>query len=350
MELCLFDSVGSAEGRANSWRDYAYDLVSLQNMPDIPPLIERNGVGVFWRENIYMISGLAGSMKSYLCLAIAAAAINDGQNEESTLGFKATENGLKVLFVDTELAENTVKSRASLFLALAGNHYSTERFAYLSLRKVLAGKDVKSTLLRDACEELRPDLIVIDSVRDLCNDFNDVREAESIVSDLRSLATAYHAVLLTTSHQSLSLKNAKGHLGMRLNEACALELSLSKSPDGGPHYVSVSFGKERDGSYDGFKFQLDSENNLIKEYGLTDSFPEGRKQLRKAIFLIQEVMLPKESLTNKEITDRMMAKGVSRRSAQNYISVLSGNILCQVGDLYHYADLNDNSQQDCQQC
>lgn len=116
-------------------------------------------------------------------------------------------------------------------------------FRYISLLSVQGGIDAKLKVFDDACRQFKPDLILIDSARDLCRDFNDNREADGLVNHFKQIATDLNAVLITTSHKSLVNGNAKGHFGMRLNEAAGLELSLKKDEDALEKFIKVEFPK-----------------------------------------------------------------------------------------------------------
>lgn len=72
------------------WQNYVLDISTLVHEPDEVPLIFRKGQGFFYRGNLYLISGYAGAMKSFLALSIAASASNKGANADRTLNFYST--------------------------------------------------------------------------------------------------------------------------------------------------------------------------------------------------------------------------------------------------------------------
>ena len=74
----------------DQWKNYVLDIATLIHEPDEVPLIFRKGQGYFYRGNVYLISGFAGVMKSFLALTIAASASNKGIMADRTLSFYST--------------------------------------------------------------------------------------------------------------------------------------------------------------------------------------------------------------------------------------------------------------------
>lgn len=320
--------------RSSTWELYVYDLLKLENEPDDVALISYKDEGMFFRGNIYLISGYAGCMKSFLSLVLAAATFNKGVGADKTLSFSSTSRLNKVLFVDTELAKNTVKKRWKAFKMMVGGAVEPNRFKYLALRKVPGSIDTKIQLIDEACDQFQPDLLVIDSIRDLCPDYNDSREAEKTVEHIKFIATKLNCVIITTSHRSLGVGNPKGHLGMRLNEAAGLEMSLSSKTDtGNVTFVQVDFNKMRDGAYTPFSFRYDTDLELPVEYAPLVDSTEERNKKRTAESLVLACMKPGEQVRYTELVRRIAAKGVVCEStAKNYLKALIGTVVVRDED------------------
>lgn len=330
----------------NTWKNYVIDFAALEKEPEEVALILRKGQGFFYRGNIYLISGYAGAMKSFLCLAIAAAASNRGIKADRTLSFCSTAEELKVLYVDTELARNTVKKRWKSLKMMSNGEFDQSRFNYLSLRMVSGDLQAKMHVFDSACRQFKPDFIVIDSGRDLCLDFNDNREADSLVAHFKQIATDLNAVIISTSHKSLGNGNAKGHFGMRLNEAAGLELSLTKVTDGNETYVKVEFPKQREDQYEPFAFKYDADTGWLLEHAPTVDHSEESRQYRAAKSAVEKVLRPGQLIGHNDLMRKLSAstlgpngKPISERTAKNYISVLSGTVLtCDAENRYSLAD------------
>lgn len=330
----------------NTWKNYIIDFEVLEKEPEEIPIILRKGQGVFYRGNIYLISGFAGAMKSFLCLVIAVAAANKGIKAERTLSFYSTAEALKVLYVDTELARNTVKKRWNSLKAMSDGEFDQNRFFYLSLRMVSGDLKAKMHVFDNACRQLKPDFLVIDSGRDLCLDFNDNREADSLVAHFKQIATDLNAVVISTSHKSLCNGNAKGHFGMRLNEAAGLEMSLTKVTDGNETYVKVEFPKQREDQYEPFAFKYDTDTGWLVEHAPTVDHQEENRQYKAAKAAVERILHPGQMVKHNDLMRRITAevvgpngKNVSERTAKNYINVLSGTVLtCDAEGWYSLVD------------
>lgn len=330
----------------NTWKNYVIDFAALEKEPEDVALILRKGQGYFYRGNLYLISGYAGAMKSFLCLAIAAAACNKGIKADRTLSFCSTAEELKVLYVDTELARNTVKKRWKSLKMMSNGEFDQSRFNYLSLRMVSGDLSAKMHVFDAACRQFKPDFIVIDSGRDLCLDFNDNREADSLVAHFKQIATDLNAVVISTSHKSLGNGNAKGHFGMRLNEAAGLELSLTKVTDGNETYVKVEFPKQREDQYEPFAFKYDADTGWLLEHAPTVDHSEESRQYKAAKAAAEKVLRPGQLIGYNDLMRKLSAntlgsngKTISERTAKNYISVLSGTVLtCDAENRYSLAD------------
>ena len=214
-------------------------------------------------------------------------------------------------------------------------------FNYLSLRQVPGGIDAKLSVLDEACHCFHPDIIVVDSGRDLCRDYNDNCEADMLVNHFKQIANDLNAVFITTSHKSLGSGNPKGHFGMRMNESCGLEMSLTKVTDGINTYIKVDFPKQREDVYESFSFTLNQETGLLIEFAPTIDRSEERKQYEIAKNTITTVLRTGEAVRYNELKRKIMKAftSISERTAKNYIGVLVGTVLVKNPDgLYQLSD------------
>ncbi len=323
----------------SSWTKYAIDFQTLEKSPEKVALVSRRGQSFFYRGNIYLISGLAGTMKSYLCLSIAAAVLNQGRNADKTLCFSGISSPLKLLYVDSELAENTILKRWQALKKMVPSEIDMSTYQYLSLLKVSAGITEKRRIVDEACRHYHPDVIIMDSGRDLCYDFNDNREADELVAHFKLLATELDAVVICTSHQALSAGNAKGHFGMRFNEAAGLEMALKKGSDFNGEYIEVQFTKQREDHFEPFKIKFDPELGYLTEYAPLVDHTEERRQIRAARVAIEAVLMPGDAIAHSVLVGRLCgtAKGptgapISQKTARNYIAAAIGNIIVKTDD------------------
>ena len=322
-----------------SWTSYIVDPFATEDGPEDVALISRKGQPLFWRENIYLISGFSGVMKSYLCMVLAAAALNRGAFADRTLSFSSVDARLKVLYVDTELAQNTIKSRMKTLLRMTGNGLDSDLFKYIALNKVPGGIQTRLNMFNVACRQFEPDIIIVDSGRDFCNDFNDNKESDVIVGHFKQLAARYGAVLICTCHRTLGSGNAKGHFGTRFNEEAGIAISLSKKDGADGPYIEAEFTKQREGVFDPFKFRFNQELECLEEYDPTTDSQAVRKLHSNAESAVTSVLRPGESIRHNILVSRLMSKpnpstgrSICQSTAKSYIRDLTGTVLVQTED------------------
>ena len=149
-----------------------------------------------------------------------------------------------------------------------------------------------------------------DSGRDLCVDFNDNREADRLVAHFKQVATDLNAVVITTSHKSLGNGNAKGHFGMRLNEAAGLELSLKKD-----NKTSNLFINQR-GCFWMKAFTTDMHSNSYSLYKIpTEIHPFVYCLVNSSLFFLLWIIVSDGwHITNKELSFIKIPSNVGKRS------------------------------------
>ena len=317
-----------------TWENYVVNPFTIDDEPEEVALIFRNGKPIFWRDNIYLVSGYAGVMKSYFSLVIAAAAVNGGINADKTLSFGSVEGKHKVLYVDTELAHNTVRKRMKTMRTMAEGRLDPEFFKYLELNRAPGDIQTKISLFETACRKICPDIIVIDSGRDFCRDFNDNREADALIWQFKQIAVRYHAVLICTCHKALGNGNAKGHFGMRFNEEAGLEISLSKNKS--EQCIDVEFLKQREDSYEPFKFVFNQNTGLLEEHDPSVDHSARNRQYKAAEDALHRALRAGEVIQYRQLVSRLLSPEVgnvgSESTAKTYIRISTGTALVQTQD------------------
>lgn len=141
---------------------------------------------------------------------MVAAALDEG------LGMNGTRDVSRVLYVDTEQSDAHTQIVLKRIYRLLDMPLDTEddSVIMLALRKENATERLSYAI--QAIEELRPDLVVIDGIRDLVTDFNSIDESSKVVGKLMELSAAYNCAIVTIIHQNKGDNNARGHLGTEL--------------------------------------------------------------------------------------------------------------------------------------
>lgn len=186
------------------------------------PLLVQGNTTILSRGNIACITGKAKSRKTFLVSAIAAAFL-----ENETLTIKKGTNNATILLIDTEQAKSHVQKLQKRIYRLAGwNTYIPEsRLTVLALRSL--SSEERLTVTTEAIRSIHPDLIIIDGVRDLVQDFNDIKASANVVRQLMEISDTQNCGILTILHQNKSDNNARGHLGTELTNKSETVLQIT---------------------------------------------------------------------------------------------------------------------------
>lgn len=190
------------------WRKYRIKVTDTIQEPQ--PIIKQGDKIVVSRGNILTVQGRAKTYKTFLVSGMVAAALDEG------LGMNGTRDVSRVLYVDTEQSDAHTQIVLKRIYRLLDMPLDTEddSVIMLALRKENATERLSYAI--QAIEELRPDLVVIDGVRDLVADFNSIDESSKVVGKLMELSAAYNCAIVTIIHQNKGDNNARGHLGTEL--------------------------------------------------------------------------------------------------------------------------------------
>ena len=156
--------------------------------------------------------------------------LTDGTDDTDGLGReRGARDGLRVLWLDTEQSQQSTQDIMlhriiPIVRALKegdeGQVESVKKFddyffAY-NLRGL--GFEKRRELMKVAIAEVRPDLVIIDGIKDLVTDINDAVQATLIMEQLMALAQAYHCCIVNVLHQNKSEadQNMRGSIGTEL--------------------------------------------------------------------------------------------------------------------------------------
>lgn len=190
------------------WRKYRIKVTDTIAEPQ--PVIKQGDKIVVSRGNILTVQGRAKAYKTFLVSGMVAAALDEG------LGMNGTKDVNRVLYVDTEQSDAHTQIVLKRIYRILDMPLDTEddSVIMLALRKENASERLK--IACEAIEELRPDMVVVDGIRDLVQDFNSIDESSKVVGKLMELSASYNCAIVTIIHQNKGDSNARGHLGTEL--------------------------------------------------------------------------------------------------------------------------------------
>ena len=234
--------------RADELKPYWLD--PTVEYPEPHFLYEFHGVGFSPLGGIQAISGQKKNGKTFVLAQLMAAALGYGNDRiadylpgltirESTV--EHLGHAPRVLYCDTEMERlNSAKVlRRVHWLCGWDMKAPSDRFAVLWLREV--PKPEQDTcnherwrLIKSAIEVFNPDIVFVDGLRDLVNDFNSNEESSQIINEMMSLASQREMCIWNVLHMNPRPSNddeskMRGHLGTELgNKVSDTFISIKK--------------------------------------------------------------------------------------------------------------------------
>lgn len=187
-----------------------------------PAVLTIDGTAIGHRRDIINIKAAPKQGKSTL-ISIIISCILCGQWNRLC----SETQGLRVLYLDTEMKEADTQRIMRMALTMAGLDSSAnhERLNAVNLRKYAPHEIVKA--IPEYMEFLKPDVLVIDGILDLVNNFNDVEESQHLVKEcLLRWADTYDCMIINAIHTNKTNDThiSQGHLGAMLDKKGELTL------------------------------------------------------------------------------------------------------------------------------
>ena len=189
-------------------------------------LIRLKGQPCFPRKDLTSIAGQAKSGKTNLISMLLACCPRPAEDRHVLNMQRIQEAPLKVMWIDTEQSQkstqNILMHRIAKMLQEGKEEegqpsdFPEELFFVFNLRPALI--EDRYDLLAEAVEAYKPDLVVIDNIRDLVKDINDGVQAQTLIEGLMHMAEQYNCNITTVIHQNRSADNRglRGWLGTEL--------------------------------------------------------------------------------------------------------------------------------------
>ena len=180
------------------------------------------GKPCFPRRELVALTGRAKSGKTLVTSMLMALCVAD-----EVLAFKRSAatpgKGLRLLWFDTEQSDNStqdiLKNRIMpLYWRAKGKEaaFPEEMLDIFNVRNV--DHDRREELLTAAIAGYKPDLVVLDGIRDLVGDINDGELAQALIERLMTTAQQHDCCIVCVLHQNKSgeSRDPRGWLGTEL--------------------------------------------------------------------------------------------------------------------------------------
>ena len=221
-----------------------YRITPEKQLPKMDFLFRLFGKPCFPRRELVAITGKAKSGKTFVSSMLIACC-----QQRDVLSFhRECETPLRVLWFDTEQSDEStqdiLKNRVLRMIQKTNTNHSnitndkdsldlfnscSEEQSVPSVQSVVEKTfDVfnvravewrlRRSLLIDAVNMCKPDLVIVDGIRDLVNDINDGVLAQEVMEELLHLATAAECCIACVLHQNKSGEdhNLRGWIGTEL--------------------------------------------------------------------------------------------------------------------------------------
>ena len=191
----------------------------------------------FARGELVGITGRAKSGKTFFTSILMALGVCG-----EVLGIKRIDSKpLRVLWYDTEQSEESTQEilcdrimrlwQRNMSECESIKNFPSEMFDIFNVRAD-AWQD-RMPLLEEAILEYKPDLVILDGIRDLVNDINDGILSQQVIERLMNLASETDCCIVSVLHQNKASedKNLRGWIGTELTYKSFEVYECSKDSD-----------------------------------------------------------------------------------------------------------------------
>ena len=200
-------------------------ITVTDNLPEEEFLFKLNGVPCFPRKELSAVTGQAKSGKTFFTSMLMAC----GSRPRVLAVERIRREPLRVMWIDTEQSRRSTQeilcNRVMRLCADGndaegtagkGNVAAEENFFVFNVRGESC--EVRIDLMTEGIMAYRPDLVILDGVRDLVRDINDGVKATELIERLMKLAEESECCIVCVLHQNRSADNRglRGWLGTEL--------------------------------------------------------------------------------------------------------------------------------------
>ena len=210
-----------------------YRITPDKQLPKMDFLFRLFGKPCFPRRELVAITGKAKSGKTFvssMLMAVGSLTPDPSPKGEGSICQlplkRIREEPLHVLWYDTEQSDESTQDILNnrIIPMMSNGNDATTPFALwrgaggeaFNVRGV-AWKERRS-LLCEAVTRCKPDLVIVDGIRDLVNDINDGMLAQEVMEELMHLATEHKCCIVCVLHQNKGSEdhNLRGWIGTEL--------------------------------------------------------------------------------------------------------------------------------------
>lgn len=316
----LNDDFSELEGPVKD--EYLIDLSRDYPKPDY--ILKIDGVPTMPRGDISSTKAKSKNGKSFLESIFVAGLL--GYQEMNMISL--VEHPRAIYFDTEQNPRNTARIAQRVHTLLKWditcNH---DGFMAYSLRSM----DTNDRLpyIQKIINQNKPDLVVIDGIADLINDFNNIEQSSIIIDEVMKISTAYncHVSCVLHTNKAVSDNNMKGHIGTLLLQKSSDVYEVKKEG----LTFNVSETDSRNLPIEDFSFCLNEFGIPIKTESIKENKELGKIAKIKNVF--DQVFHDNSELSYKELCEQYaLYSGESEVTAKRKIRHAVENKLLKVYD------------------
>ena len=205
---------------------------------------------------------------------------------------------------------------------------------------------VRRSLVFNAVRDWRPDLLILDGIRDICVDFNDPAESSGLVLDLRRLAAEVGCAIVTVLHENPAGDKMRGHLGTELLNKASEVYRVKLKADADGRYMSVETAASRNQPAGRWTFRI--EDGAPIEAEIVELNPEESKRAERDR-AIELAFYHRDGIGYNDLVKNVAEYlGCCVSTAKTRIGeAVTDGVVCKGEDgLYHLVRVKDESNAD----
>lgn len=311
-------------------------LIDLsRSYPEPEYLLKIDGVGTLPRKNLQTVKAKSKQGKSWVVSAFASVVL--GKNWGT---LTPTIEGCKVLFVDTEQAEEDTANLVRRIHQMQGWSVTENNPRLYAANVRMMQKKDRLRYIAQKAEKYRPDLLVVDGIADICENFNDVQASDATITKLCQMATKFNLALIGVLHENKSREdsNMKGHLGSLAVQKASDVYQVKKEEKEGLLFT-VTQTEARHRPVSDFSFRIDDFGLPYWVEKMEQQEDKPKKESRhEKIARTMTDCLSEGGQTYSQLKASLGRRGIPEKTAEKYIqdATLMGVITAE-GRIYTLA-------------
>lgn len=311
--------------------DIGGSLLNLDDELETPEYtIELNGARMAPVTGVQTIAGQSGHGKTQLMTLLMSAYL--GATIEGIRNIWEKQQP-RVLYVDTEMEKGNTQLVVARVARLCNVKIAElkSRLFVMRLRDEEDHANIWRKILK-ATFELKPDVLFLDGMIDIIGDFNDNKEASSIIRKVMKMADHYLMPIWAVMHQNPGTKKMAGHEGSFLERKSTAVLSPEKICDNeeeGIYHFEIKNGKQRGEDIKPLRFHMaifelpNGKKNAYPVTGTSQAYTkpaDDEQQMLKAFFRTLNFPANGKSWTELDNDMRLQGGITSKRKREQMLA------------------------------